>query len=79
MQRAECAAQEKSDEDKRSQVPRISFDYFFMSHQDEVANENPMLVMVDERTGDTYGRAVGQKGLGGGSEDMQWLIGDLHE
>ena len=50
-----------------------------MSHQDEVASENPMLVMVDEKTGDKYARAVGQKGLGGGSDEMQWLIGDLHE
>ena len=50
-----------------------------MSYQDEAANENPMLVMVDEGTGDKYARAVGQKGFGGGTEDMQWLIGDLHE
>ena len=54
----------KEDEDRRGQVPRISFDYFFMSHHDESAHENPMLVMVDERTGDKYARAVGQKGLG---------------
>ena len=50
-----------------------------MSHQDEAANENPMLIMVDEGTGDKYARAVGQKGLGGGAEEMQWLIGGLHE
>ena len=69
----------KEEEDKRGQVPRISFDYFFMSHHDESAHENPMLVMVDERTGDKYARAVGQKGLGGGAEGMKWLINDLHE
>ena len=69
----------KEQEDKKGQVPRVSFDYFFMSHQDEAANENPMLVMIDEGTGDKYARTVGQKGLGGGAEDMQWLIGDLHE
>ena len=60
-------------------MPRIALDYFFMSHQDEAANEIPMLVMVDEGTGDKYERAVGQQGFGGGAEDMQWLIGDLHE
>ena len=38
-----------------------------------------MLIMLDEGTGDKYARAVGQKGLGGGSEEMQWLIADLHE
>ena len=66
-------------DEKKSDVPRVSFDYFFMSHQDEAANENPMLIMVDEGTGDKYARAVGQKGLGGGAEEMQWLIIDLHD
>ena len=50
-----------------------------MSHRDEAANENPMLIMVDGSTGDKYARAVCQTGLGGGSGDMQWLVGDLHE
>ena len=67
------------EEDKKSNVPRVVLDYFFMSHQDEAANENPMLIMLDEKTGDKYARAVGQKGLGGGSEEMQWLVADLHE
>ena len=66
-------------EDRKSNVPRVVFDYFFMSHQDEAANENPMLIMLDESTGDKYARAVGQKGLGGGREEMQWLVADLHE
>ena len=42
----------KEEEDKKGQVPRISFDYFFMSHDDESSSENPMLVMMDESTGD---------------------------
>ena len=41
---------EKEEDDKKGQVPRISFDYFFMSHQDEMANENPMIVMIEEST-----------------------------
>ena len=60
-------------------MPRVAFDYFFMSHKDESANENPMLIMLDEATGDKYARVVGQKGLGGGADDMQWLVADLHE
>ena len=52
-------------EEKKSDVSRVAFDYFFMSHQDETANEHPMLIMVDEGTGDKCARAVGQKGLGG--------------
>ena len=67
----------RGDED-RDRVPRISFDYFFMSWEDEAAHKNPMLVMKDEATGEKYARAVGQKGLGQG-EEMQWLIVDLHE
>ena len=67
----------RGDED-RDRVPRISFDYFFMSWEDEAAHQNPMLVMKDEATVEKYARAVGQKGLGQG-EEMQWLIVDLHE
>ena len=69
----------KEKDEQKSNVPRVAFDYFFMSHKDESANENPMLIMLDEATGDKYARAVGQKGLGGGSDDMQWLVADLHE
>ena len=57
-------------------VPRISMDYFFMSKQDESASVNPLLVMVDEGTGEKYARAVGRKGLGDRNE-MDWLIKDM--
>ena len=60
-------------------MPIVAFDHFFMSHQDEAANENPMLIMMDQGSGDKYARVVGQKGLGGGSEEMQWFVVDLHE
>ena len=40
--------------------------------------ENPMLVMVDEATGERYARAVGHKGLGQGGE-QDWLIKDMSE
>ena len=42
----------KEGEDEGGQVPRIAFDYFFMSHADESASANPMLVMIDESTGE---------------------------
>ena len=45
-------------------VPRVHFDYFFMSREDEEACKNPLLVMADERSGSKYARAVGMKGLG---------------
>ena len=36
----------------KDKVPRIAFDYFFMSWEDEAAHKNPMLVMKDEATGE---------------------------
>ncbi len=51
-------------------------DYFFMSQEEEKASQNPMIVMLDEETGNRYARAVGRKGLGNGS-DMEWLILDM--
>ena len=43
-------------------------DYFFMSQEEEKASENPLMVMVDESTGNRYMRAVGKRGLGEGNE-----------
>ena len=58
--------QKKHDADKReeqeTQVPRMSCDYFFLSQQDEDAKTNPMVVMVDESTGEKYARIVDHKG-----------------
>ena len=57
-------------------VPRVHMDYFFMSREDETANKNPMLVMVDEKSGSRYARLVGRKGLGAAGE-MVWLVKDI--
>ena len=61
---------------EKSTVPKIAFDYFFFSDEEEKANKNPMIVMVDESTGEKYARGVEQKGLGSDRE-MDWLIADL--
>ena len=63
---------------KRSGVPKIALDYFFMSGADEAASQNPLCVMVDEESGERYARAVGQKGLGSHGE-LDWLIKDLSD
>ena len=39
-------------------------DYHFMSKEDEEAKRNPLITMVNEKTGDKYTRAVGRKGVG---------------
>ena len=57
-------------------VPRICFDYFFFSDEDKAANKNPMIVMLDEGTGEKYARKVEQKGLGEDGE-MEWLVQDM--
>ena len=53
-------------------------DYFFMSQADEKADKNPLIVMVDESTGEKLARAVGKKGIGEESE-MEWLVKDMSE
>ena len=60
-------------------VPKISMDYFFISKVDEQAHNNPLIVMVDEGTGEKYARAVGQKGLGSDASEMDWLIKDMSD
>ena len=42
-----------------------------MSQADEKADKNPLIVMVDESTGEKYARAVGKKGIGEENE-MEW-------
>ena len=42
------------------------------------ASENPMMVMVDESTGNKYMRAVDHKGLGPDG-DNSWLVKDMHQ
>ena len=49
-------------------VPRVHMDYFFMSREDEAASRNPLLVVVDAKSGSRYVRLVGQKGLGSACE-----------
>ena len=42
------------------------------------ASENPMMVMVDESTGNKYMRTVTHKGLGPDG-DNSWLVKDMHQ
>ena len=65
------------DEDKPG-VARMSMDYFFMSQEEENAQDNPMSVMVDEHTGDRYARMTGAKGIGE-NQERDWLIKDMSE
>ena len=62
----------------RDSCPKVSMDYFFMSQADEKADKNPLIVMVDESTGEKYARAVGKQGIGEENE-MEWLVKDMSE
>ena len=42
------------------------------------ASDNPMMVMVDESTGNKYMRAVPYKGLGV-EGDQSWLVKGMHQ
>ena len=59
-------------EQQDRQVPRISMDYHFMSKEDEDAQDNPIFVMVDDKTGAVFARACGSKGMGE-SGQRAWL------
>ena len=47
-----------------------------MGTEDEEVGENPLVVMLDERTGDKYARAVGRKGA---NQEFDWLVKDMSE
>ena len=65
-------------EERSNAVPRVSMDYHFMGKEDEGSKKNPMLTMVNEKTGDKYTRAVGRKGVGTEGE-MDWIVKDISE
>ena len=67
----------RSEDAKHSGIPKIAMDYVFMSVADEAASSNPVLVMVDEATGERYARAVGHKGTSHAESD--WLVRDISE
>ena len=67
----------RSEDAKHSGVPKVSMDYVFMSVADERAASNPVLIMVDEATGERYARAVGHKGTSHAESD--WLVRDISE
>ena len=70
---ASHAKKAHDDEDKNiEKVPRVSMDYFYMSTKDEEAKENPVLVMVNEDTGEKFGRAAGRKGVGDEGSTTGW-------
>ena len=51
-------------------------DYFYMSQADEEAKENPMLVILNEQSGEIFARMTGRKGVGDGGE-CDWLIKEV--
>ena len=74
--RGRNTAHKKQERKEKYWIPRIPFDYFFFSQEDESANKNPMIVMVDEEAGETFAMGVSQKGVGEDGE-MKWLIDDM--
>ena len=53
-------------------VPRISIDYFYMNEKDQRDGSNPLLIVMDESTGEKYDRQVERKGVGDDGT-MDWL------
>ena len=67
-----------TDKDMEGRVPKASMDYFYMSTEDEKASKNPLLVIVNEASGEKYARAVRRKGVRDDTE-MLWLVKDICE
>ncbi len=78
MKMAHRRQNREGEEDGLEKVPRVSMDYWFMGEEDREAGENPLIVVVNERTGEKYARAVGRKGVGTEGE-MDWLIKAISE
>ena len=57
------------DKDEEAEVPRVDIDYFYMSKEDKNAKQNPVVVMINEKSNEKYARAAGQAGVG---EDGKW-------
>ena len=77
----------KSDQGSRGVLIKRYEKYADLEDQEEVpegvgqaphASERPMMVMVDESTGNKYMRAVDHKGLGRDG-DNSWLVKDMHQ
>ena len=50
--RGRNTAHKKQEREGKSWIPRISFDYFFFSQEEEHVNTNPLIVMVYEESGE---------------------------
>ena len=48
-------------EETEGGVPRVSMDYHFIGKDDEKAHENPMLVIVNEKTKEKFARLTGRE------------------
>ena len=59
LARARNMAQGGKIEETEGGVTRVSMDYHFMGKDDEKAHENPMLVIVNERTKEKFARLTG--------------------
>ncbi len=69
----------KAEEDKeKNGVPRISMDYFYLRQRGDEAKEFPLIVVVNEESGEKFARATGKKGVGDAGE-CDWVIKELSE
>ena len=50
------------EKEKLEEVPKISFDYWFMGEEDHKAQKNPLMMMYDGETTAVCPFAVGRKG-----------------
>ena len=72
-----CNTEEGKDADETGKG-RVSMDYHFLTKKDEREDTHPVLVMVDQESGNVFARCVEQKGVGENRE-MEWLLNSMVE
>ena len=70
--------EEKREDHAARGVPKIAMDYMYLNDQLDDVAQSPILVMVDESTGEKYARVVSHKGLGPAGE-ADWAVQDASE
>ena len=68
----------KRDDHAVRSVPKIAMDYMYLNDQLDDVAQSPIMVMVDEGTGEKYARVVPYKGLGPAGE-ADWAVQDASE
>merc|ERR1712155_321583 len=76
--RGRSTAHKRKGDREKDETPRVAMDYFYM--HSTVGNfeedRSPIILMVNEATGERYARIVARKGVG---PELDWVVKDMSE